>query len=141
MLEGQATSTCCEFVVDFLHNSRLLNLEVAQPRCSTNLATNPSSRVCHICKFLSCERKQLSTLKRRLVLHLVIFYRFVFSCFFVGYFLKMYLLAILSRDPRLERCIYKSLLTENTVATQKHNSASINTNKIQYKIQRSSPSQ
>jgi len=37
--------------------------------------------------------------------------------------------------------IYKSVLTENSVATQKHKSASINTNKIQYKIQRSSPSQ
>jgi len=37
--------------------------------------------------------------------------------------------------------LYKSLLTENSVATQKHNSTSINTNKIQYKIQRSSPSQ
>jgi len=37
--------------------------------------------------------------------------------------------------------MYKSLFTENTVATQKHSSASINTNKIQYKIQRSSPSQ
>ena len=39
------------------------------------------------------------------------------------------------------RLIYKSLFTENSVATQKHSSASINTNKIQYKIQRSSPSQ
>jgi len=36
---------------------------------------------------------------------------------------------------------YKSLFTENSVATQKHSSASINTNKIQYKKQRSSPSQ
>jgi len=36
--------------------------------------------------------------------------------------------------------IYKSLFTENSVATQKDSSASINTNKIQYKIQRSSPS-
>ena len=37
--------------------------------------------------------------------------------------------------------IYKSLFTENSVATQKRSSAIINTNKIQYKIQRSSPSQ
>jgi len=37
--------------------------------------------------------------------------------------------------------LYKSLLTENSVATQKHSSASINSNKIQYKIQRPSPSQ
>ena len=29
--------------------------------------------------------------------------------------------------------IYKSLFTENSVATQKHSSTSINTNKIQYK--------
>ena len=34
-----------------------------------------------------------------------------------------------------------STFTENLVATQKHSSANINTNKIQYKIQRSSPSQ
>jgi len=40
-----------------------------------------------------------------------------------------------------EAFYYKSLFTENSVATQKHSSASINTNKIQYKIQRSSPSQ
>jgi len=33
--------------------------------------------------------------------------------------------------------LYKSVFTENSVATQKHSSASINTNKIQYKIQRS----
>ena len=37
--------------------------------------------------------------------------------------------------------VYKSLFTENSVATQKHNSTSKNTNKIQYKIERSSPSQ
>jgi len=37
--------------------------------------------------------------------------------------------------------LYKSLFTENSVATQKHSSANINTNKIQYKMQRSSPSQ
>ena len=32
--------------------------------------------------------------------------------------------------------LYKSLFTENSVATQKHSSANINTNKIQYNIQR-----
>ena len=37
--------------------------------------------------------------------------------------------------------LYTSLFTENSVAIQKHSSASINTNKIQYKIQRSSPPQ
>ena len=42
---------------------------------------------------------------------------------------------------RLPIALYKSLFTENSVATQKHCSTSINTNKIQYKIQRSSPSQ
>ena len=36
--------------------------------------------------------------------------------------------------------IYKCLFTENSVATHKHSSTSINTNKIQYKIQRSNPS-
>jgi len=43
-----------------------------------------------------------------------------------------------------ERCneyIIKSLFTENSAATQEQYSTSINTNKIQYKMQRSSPSQ
>jgi len=43
--------------------------------------------------------------------------------------------------PLIELCeseleiIYKSLFTENSIAIQKHSSSSINTNKIQYKIQ------
>ena len=40
------------------------------------------------------------------------------------------------RPPTLDHCsLYKSLFSENSVATQKHNSASINTNKIQYRMQ------
>jgi len=49
--------------------------------------------------------------------------------------------AAITRIPVFVHALYKSLFTENSVATQKHSSTSINTNKIQYKIQRSSPSQ